>query len=354
MANNALDEIPAVQDLITAFPLPTLIIGREGRVMALNSAAEELLGKTVLGRHFAIALRHPRLVEATELSLRDRASREVSYQMFENGGDTHYQAHLRAIEGSELLLLSFQNATKLAQAERMRREFVANVSHELRTPLAALMGFIETMQGRASEDSAAQARFLGIMADEAERMNRLVSGLLSLSRVEADERARPTGQLDLRDVLQTALRNLGRLAADSNVTLRPDLGEAPLHVLGDSDQRLQVFTNLVENAIKYAGENQQVDIIAQRLARDPVLRGPALQITVADHGPGIDPIHLPRLTERFYRADDHRSRALGGTGLGLAIVKHILNRHRGRLKITSQPGQGAQFAVILPFDGSVP
>ncbi|AUM75775.1 sensor histidine kinase [Paracoccus jeotgali] len=338
-----------MHEVIGAIPSPTLAIDRFERIVALNAAAKALLGRNAMGQIFTTALRHPDLVEAVERSLRDQTPRSITYQVTESGSDVFYDVHLQSIGDTGPLLLSFLNVTDLAQAGQMRRDFVANVSHELRTPLAALMGFIETLRGPAREDVAAQGRFLNIMAGEAERMNRLVGDLLSLSRVEAEERVRPTTRLDLRDVLQTALQNLSRLAADNNVTLQTDLGQAPLQVLGDADQLLQVFTNLVENAIKYGGNSQSVEVTALNCAHDPVLRGPALQIVVADHGPGIDPVHLPRLTERFYRADSHRSRELGGTGLGLAIVKHILNRHRGRLKITSQPGQGAKFAVILPL-----
>lgn len=345
-----LNEPPVpISDLIAAFPLPTVVIGRAEKVELLNGAAETLLGKNVVGRHFTTTLRHPELVDAVERSLLDRVSRRVSYQTVENGNDVFYDVHVQAIAGSGLLLLSFQNATEIAQAEQMRRDFVANVSHELRTPLTAVMGFIETLQNSAKDDANARDRFLGIMAGEAERMNRLVGKLLSLSRVEADQHVRPTEHLDLREVLQTALGNLEPLARDNGVTLQWDTWHAPLHVIGDSDQLLQVLTNLVENAIKYGGRDCVVDIVAQKSAHDPVLRGPAIEIAICDQGPGMDPIHLPRLTERFYRADNHRSRELGGTGLGLAIVKHILNRHRGRLKIASQPGQGSQFTVVLPL-----
>lgn len=139
------------------------------------------------------------------------------------------------------------------------------------------------------------------------------------------------------------------MVLNHNVTILAELGNEALHVTGDTDQLMQVFTNLFENAVKYGGAAQSVSVTARKSAHDPVLRGAAIEIGIADQGPGIDPIHLPRLTERFYRADSHRSRELGGTGLGLAIVKHILNRHRGRLKITSQLGQGSQFTVILPL-----
>ncbi|QCO56502.1 two-component sensor histidine kinase [Pseudorhodobacter turbinis] len=343
-----MDNRPNVQALIAAFPLPTLVIDTAEQIIALNDAAGKMLGPNAAGRHFTATLRNPKLVRAIERGLRDSAPQSIAYQGIENGADIHYDVHLQQIAKTGQLLVSLQNVEGQAQAEQMRRDFIANVSHELRTPLTGMIGFIETLRTSARDDARARDKFLGTMAREAERMNRLVHDLLSLSRVEAEQRVRPTERLDLRNVLQTTQRNLDRLALKSNVSLKPDLGAEPLFVIGEMDQLLQVFTNLLENAMKYGGADQSVEITSQIIAHDPVLRGPAIGLTIADHGPGIDPIHIPRLTERFYRADSHRSRELGGTGLGLAIVKHILNRHRGRLKISSALGEGAQFTVILP------
>jgi len=327
-----------------------LAVNRAERIVAMNTEAQALLGSTAIDRHYINVLRQPAVVDAVEQCQQDSTPREAQYLANDGGNDTTYRVHVRKVSGMDYVLLSFQDITQLANASQMRRDFVANVSHELRTPLTALMGFIETLRGPARDDAAARDRFLGIMTGEAERMNRLVGDLLSLSRVESDERVRPTDKVDLRYVLQSTLRNLNPLADEANVTLVLLMGDDPMPLLGDTDQLLQVFTNLIENAIKYGGKGKKVEIQVEQTLRDPSLRGPAVQVTVRDHGPGIDPIHLPRLTERFYRADSHRSRALGGTGLGLAIVKHILNRHRGRLKISSSLGQGAQFIVILPMD----
>lgn len=343
-------EAPLLPDLIAALPLPTLVIDRAERVAAVNPAAEALVGANAVGRHFVTILRQPSLVDAVERCIEDAQGRHAQFLSSEAGKEVTYDVTVKPVQGAALLIVSFQDITHQAQAGQMRRDFVANVSHELRTPLTSLMGFIETLSGPAREDAAARDRFLGIMQTEAGRMNRLVGDLLSLSRVEAEERVRPTVQINLAEVLQTVLRNLNPLAVEAGVTLRADFGGDPIPLLGDADQLLQVFTNLIENAIKYGGEDRPVDITGEVSLRDPMLRGPAVRITVTDHGPGIPSHHIPRLTERFYRADSHRSRALGGTGLGLAIVKHILNRHRGRLKITSDVGQGASFCVILPRD----
>lgn len=337
-------------ETLAAFPMPCLAIDGAARIFAMNEAAVELLGAGALNRHFVTALRQPALVEAVE---RVRASGKPARATFlggEKSGNATFEVDLRPVEGAGALLVTFQDVSAMAEAGQMRRDFVANVSHELRTPLTALLGFIETLRGPARDDAAARERFLAIMAGEAERMNRLVDDLLSLNRVETDERVRPTTRVDLLEALQSTLRNLNPLAVDSEVTLVPDLGEEALELVGDRDQLIQVFTNLVENAIKYGGPGKEVRISAERLAREASLRAPAVRVTVQDQGPGIDPRHLPRLTERFYRADNHRSRALGGTGLGLAIVKHILNRHRGRLRIASEPGQGSAFTVLLPLE----
>jgi len=337
-------------DLLAALPLPTLAINRAERIVAINKAAIGLIGPGAEGRHFVTVLRQPTLVETVEQCLRDGRSRTATYLAGDVGKELTYTVSVRAVDATGTVILTFEDITHEAEAGQIRRDFVANVSHELRTPLTALMGFIETLSGPAKDDPAARERFLQIMAGEAGRMNRLVGDLLSLSRVEAEERVRPTDTVNLRKLLESTLRNLNPLAVDNDVQLLPAFDSAPEAIIGDADQLLQVFTNLVENGIKYGGRDNRVEVFSENFERDPALRQPAVRVTVRDHGPGIDPLHIPRLTERFYRADSHRSRALGGTGLGLAIVKHILNRHRGRLKVTSELGQGASFIVILPLE----
>ena len=235
---------------------------------------------------------------------------------------------------------------KLTQLSLQKDGFLSQISHELRTPLTALMGFSETLRGAARDDANARDRFLEIMEGEASRMNRLVGDLLSLNRVESEERVRPKERIDLVAYLGSTIKSLGPIAESGGRNLALEAPDMPIEIPADPDQIQQVFTNLIENALKYGGENVTVSLTA--LDRDPALRCPAVRVQVIDDGPGIDPVHLPRLTERFYRADNHRSRELGGTGLGLAIVKHIINRHRGRLRIESDLGQGAVFTVVLP------
>ncbi len=341
--------------LVDALPFAVLIVDDRERIAWANPAAAALFGADLPGRTFVTVLRQPSVGEALEAALAGggdkvrlripTAQREISAVVT--------TAPLPADPAMKLprggAMITIEDVTALEDAEAMRRDFVANVSHELRTPLTALMGFIETLRGNAKDDPVARDRFLAIMEREAARMNRLVGDLLSLSRVEAEERRAPTTEVDLSAVLKGAMQTLAPAAEIRGVVLHREGEVGRLPVRGDPDQLTQVFANLIENGIKYGGGvGGEVCVTVTRLAHEAVMRGPALRVEVADNGEGIEEIHLPRLTERFYRVDTHRSREQGGTGLGLAIVKHIVSRHRGRMKIDSRKGEGARFIIILP------
>ena len=332
--------------VIAAVPIPMVLVGRDERVAAVNRAAEALLGSGLTGRHFVTVLRQPPLVAAVEAALGRGEVAEGRLAASEAGRETSWRVTATPLE--DAVALSFEDTTPLAEAMQIRRDFVANVSHELRTPLTALIGFIETLGGAARDDPAARDRFLAVMGSEANRMNRLVGDLLSLNRVEAEERVRPTRRVELAPLLEACAFALRPMAAEAGVALDVEAPAEPVPVPGDEDQLQQVFTNLLENAVKYGGGGGRVLAALAPASHEPRLRGPAARVDVTDWGEGFDPIHIPRLTERFYRVDGHRARALGGTGLGLAIVKHIVNRHRGLLRIESEPGRGSRFSVLLP------
>jgi two-component system, OmpR family, phosphate regulon sensor histidine kinase PhoR len=248
---------------------------------------------------------------------------------------------------SDILLMTFNDLTPLRRVEEMRADFIANASHELRTPLAALLGFIETLQGTAKDDAAARAKFLAIMQGQATRMARLIDDLLSLSRIELNAHLPPNTPLDLAPIVRQVADGLQTLARDRDVVIKVAVPPDALIVLGERDELIRALENLVENALKYGAAGKRIDIT---LARSQTRAGaPEVRLTVRDYGPGIAPEHLPRLTERFYRVDVADSRAQGGTGLGLALVKHVLTRHGGRLSIESTPGAGATFIMHLPL-----
>lgn len=355
-----------VAGLLDGVPVPMLAVNREARVIAANAQAEALFGLNLLGRPFVTVLRQPSIVQAVDWVLDPDSGPApgldpalpappegvvmLRAQFSADGRDILAEVTVAPLpspfgRGATVALLDRSVAE---EAEQMRRDFVANVSHELKTPLTAMIGFIETLRGPARDDARARDRFLDIMEREAGRMNRLISELLSLSRVQAEERSRPSGRVDLPALLRGVLAILTPRAEAAGVAIRTAGLEQALNVPGDADQLTQVFQNLVENALKYGGSGGLLRVELSRIPHEPLLRGPAWAVLVEDNGEGIEEQHLPRLTERFYRVDTHRSRAQGGTGLGLAIVKHILNRHRGRLRIESTVGKGSRFTVILP------
>ena len=336
--------------IVAGLPDPVVALDRDGRVLTLNDRARALAPALRQGEPVAFALRMPELIEAIGRAIAEGEEKRVVY--FERVPvDRWFETIVTPVRREpnaarpEIVLMTFHDLTPLRRVEEMRADFVANASHELRTPLAALLGFIETLQGSAREDAKARARFLAIMQEQARRMARLIDDLLSLSRIELNAHRRPDTPVDLVPIVRQVADGLEMLAHDRGVTVSIE-APGPFTVLGDHDELVRVFENLVENALKYGAAGKRVDIkLRSSLSTDG--RAEA-QVSVRDYGPGIAPEHLPRLTERFYRVDVADSRAQGGTGLGLALVKHILNRHRGRLTIDSAPGAGATFTVHLP------
>ncbi len=356
---DAMDGVPPLADLgplLAALPEPVILLRGDNRIVMANPDAEELLGRDLAGQSVFAVIRQPEPLGALERALAayggSRGARsEARFVHSTEAAETTYRMVIHRLDPPARdfsLVISFLDISHVEEAEQMRRDFVANVSHELRSPLTVLTGFIETLQGAAKDDAEARARFLEIMAREAQRMNRLVDDLLSLSKVEANERVRPRATVNLIDVIRTTLAALRPQVEDNGIALTLDDSGGPFRVTGDHDQLTQVFHNLIENAIKYGGSGGQVGVVLTCHDRWPGFTGRVISVEVSDRGEGIDPVHIPRLTERFYRVDSHRSRDLGGTGLGLAIVKHILNRHRGKLMIDSTRGLGSTFTVILP------
>ena len=339
--------------LLDQLPLPLVLIGEDERILHVNPPAVLTIGEGRNGRSYVSAFRNPSLLTCIETVItHQKAEATCTYVSSAAAADVAYTVTARTVDGgrARYVLVIFEDQSAVRDAVQMRRDFVANVSHELKTPLTALLGFVETLRGAAKDDEVARDRFLGTMATEASRMNRLVQDLLSLSRLESEQRIRPSETVDLAAVLRSVVLGLTPIADGLDVKLNLIGTDQSAILHGDQDQLSQVFNNLIENAIKYGGSGSKVDISLTPTDLDPQLRSQAWIATVSDYGDGFDPIHIPRLTERFYRVDGHRSRQMGGTGLGLAIVKHIVTRHRGRLSIDSAPGEGARFSVILPTE----
>jgi len=340
-----------LQALLAGLADPVIALGRDGRVIAFNEPARALAPALRQGEPVSLVLRMPELSEAVTRTFAEAAPQRFQYSE-RVPLDRWFEAVAAPVgHGSngkaDMVLLSFRDLTPLRRVEEMRADFVANASHELRTPLAALLGFIETLQGRARDDAKAREKFLAIMQVQARRMARLIDDLLSLSRIELNAHRRPDGAVDLVPIVRQVVDGLQTLARDRGVTVDVE-ASGSLWVLGDRDELVRVLENLVENALKYGATGKRVDVAAAPGPVSPDGQAEA-QVRVRDYGPGIAPEHLPRLTERFYRVNVRESRDQGGTGLGLALVKHILARHRGRLTIESAAGAGATFIMHVPI-----
>jgi two-component system, OmpR family, phosphate regulon sensor histidine kinase PhoR len=343
----------SAQAIVDGLPDPLIAVDRQRRIVRTNRAARALLGTVGAERDLSMTMRHPELLAAVDSLLEIGAdgnfvnADRLSVEFVLSGAPeldvlAHAQRLPRAAADGSLVLIVLHDTTALRRAERMRADFVANASHELKTPIAGLAGFIETLRGPARDDPGARERFLGIMAEQADRMRRLVDDLLMLSRIEQHEHARPSAEVDLGRVLKGVHDLLQLKASSRGVALEVVVADDLPRAVGDADELTIVFQNLIDNALKYTRPSTTVRVAARPLGAD------YLSVSVSDEGEGIPAVHLPRLTERFYRVDTARSRQLGGTGLGLAIVKHVVNRHRGRLDIQSAPGKGSVFTVTLP------
>jgi two-component system, OmpR family, phosphate regulon sensor histidine kinase PhoR len=327
-------------EFVDALADAAMVVDLGGAIVADNGAARDIFRLNLRGLQLTSILRNEVLATAMAEVRRSRSSTSVDVDIHA-GPQRQFGIHIAQLGAEGHLLVLLRDLTREQRVEKMRADFIANASHEMRTPLASIMGIIETLQGAAKSDAKAQDRFLGTMLQQAQRMKLLIDDLLALSRVEINEHQQPRVKADLADAARQACSHLSALAAAAKVTISCS-AEKPAIVRGDAEELLQVALNLVENAVKYgaSGERVLVSVSAE---------GDHAVLAVRDFGSGIEPDHIPRLTERFYRVNTRESRALGGTGLGLAIVKHIVARHRGRLDITSKPGDGSLFSVHIPF-----
>lgn len=354
--------MPLDKRIFDALPDPIILLDAARDVVYANLAAQELLDCSPSGGDLAMSIRHPVVLDAIDGVLGGAAEHTAEISMPVPVPRT-FQLHAARADTSAMssgygkdviAVLMFRDMTTAVHAEQMRADFVNNASHELRSPLTAIVGFIETLRGPARDDPEATGRFLDIMRREAERMRRLIEDLLSLSKVEANEHVRPRDTIDIAAVVGGVIDILEQRAKERSMIVEMDIANKLLPIIGDENQLTQVFRNLIENALIYGHEATAVNIAIENVERIPETDRPGAVVRICDQSDGIPKDAIPRLTERFFRGDGARSPTHSdnpnSTGLGLAIVKHIVNRHRGRLQIESEPGVGSTFSVYLPTD----
>ncbi len=330
-------ELLHIQQATAALPEGVVILNDVNRIEWFNLQAEQ---------HFDLNREHDVMQDITYLV---RQPEFIEYMHASNFSaplmmrparhdETVLSIKLIPYAGNKRLLIS-RDITQFERIEAMRRDFVANVSHELRTPLTVVNGFVENLQDMPDLSSNSARRALQLMAEQTQRMENLVSDLLTLSRLENDQSAMSQEIVDINALMKEVLHD-GKLLSGEKHTLRLEVA-SPTRLLGNREDLYSAFANLVGNAIRYTPED---GVILMRWFE----RGGQPVFAVQDTGIGIAAQHIPRLTERFYRVDRSRSRETGGTGLGLAIVKHVAMRHQAKLEVLSEEGKGSTFSLVFP------
>jgi two-component system phosphate regulon sensor histidine kinase PhoR len=317
-----------------------LLLDREGRIALVNPALREmlLLARDDVGKHLLEVVRHAQLADLLEAAKRGRAQGEIEVEGLKPRRVlVRAEALDRELGGTFVV---FYDVTDLRRLETLRRDFVANASHELRTPVTSIRSATETLQVVGGGDVATLDKFLGIVARNAERLQRLLEDLLDLSRIESRELELHREEVGLRVAAERAVALLSDRAARAKTTVVVAIGEDAPPAWVDARALEQVLENLLDNAIKYC-PGARVRVTAEA-------EGTSVRLEIADEGPGIEARHLDRLFERFYRVDAGRSRQLGGTGLGLAIVKHLVEAMDGTIEVESEIGMGTTFRIRFP------
>lgn len=281
-------------EIIETLPDPFLVLDGGSEVLLANAPARNVFDKVDARRHISTVIRAPMVLDAIDQVARSGSRAQVDYEQ-RVPIERRFEVHIASIAtagdrqpevGEPAIAVLLRDLTQQERVERMRADFVANASHELRTPLASVLGFIETLQGAAKNDAAVREQFLELMRTQAARMARLIDDLLSLNRIELNAHLRPNDQIDVGQVIGHVADVMGPLARESGIELVVTAPEGPLDVRGDRDEMVQVFQNLVENALKYGESGKRVDIVCER--RDDG----GIRVTVRDYGPGIAPEHV--------------------------------------------------------------
>ena len=327
--------------LIDAVPVPTFLVTPEARISFFNAPAGEILGNEIEDRHYAVALRQPGILEAIEQASVEKKDVQSQFTVTPSGGTRRFRVTASPVEldRSVFVLVCLEETTESHDADQMRRDFVANASHELRSPLTVISGYLEAL-AEDSELSQKWTRPLAQMQSQSARMNQILVELMELSRLESAASAPRDEVIDVSRLLHQVRES--HLQDEGLASIVVD-AETDIQLLGSGVEIESLVANLLSNALRFTPASGEIRLSWR-------LSDAGADLIVKDTGVGIDAIHIPRLTERFYRVDRGRGRDDGGVGLGLAIVKHILARHDGHLEVVSEPGAGSEFCCKFPAE----
>lgn len=327
--------VTRIQDMTSALSDGVILVDNRDNIEWWNLAAQRLIGfhDVDRGHRLINIIRNPRFI--TYFENRDYGAPLELESLRREGQFLEFDIHMFG-QGERLVVV--RDVSRVRRLEQMRKDFVSNVSHELRTPLTVIKGYIETLLD-APDTTTAWRGALPQMLQQSDRMTALVHDLITLSRLETDQTESKPLPVSVAPLIRNIIADAKAMGGD-----RHDFaftGDTSVALLGSEQELHSALSNLIYNAVKYSPEGGKIAVDISLTQRECV-------ISVSDTGVGIDPKHLPRITERFYRVDEGRSSTMGGTGLGLAIVKHVLMRHDAELKIESKPGSGSTFSCRFP------
>lgn len=322
------------------------ILNKSKIVIFANTAAKNHFGNKIVSNHYSSIIRDSNFIEAInniyENKKNSSVNSEISLPTYQFFKANMYYIEKNFFDDDFTIMVVLQNLTDLLKIEKLKSDFVANVSHELRTPLQSIKLGIESIaDGPAKNDENAKQKFFDIMKSETNRMDHLITDLLSLSKIEQDEHKRPNDKVSIKLIIDNVISNLESFAKNKNIKIESEI-HTDHNVLGEQNKLIEIFYNIIENAIKYSDENKLIKVRLDKQEEN-------IKVTIVDQGYGIPQASVYRVTERFFRVDPEKSKEVGGTGLGLAIVKHLINQHRGDLSIKSEVDKGSEFTVTLPL-----
>ncbi len=344
--------------VLDSLPDPIMMIDRSGNILGANLAARNTFGKNITNKNIEKVFKSNNFINAVNRVLQKESTSENLVFYLEKPSAQKLYAHIKQLpwlsKGKAIAVISIYDMTKSFKIEKMQSDFVANASHELRTPLSILSGFIETLRTSAKDDPEATEKFLKIMAEQAEYMSSLIENLLSLSKIELNQDQLPNTLVNAEDIVEEVAQALALRAKEREMNIKIFCEENVPDIIADRSQIKQVVQNLTDNAVKYGIAKSDITLRVKKCEQIPLSKsfktahGAGIAISVNNKGPKIEPEKLARLTERFYRMQEHKDLNIKGTGLGLSIAKQIIIRHQGNLTVNSNGYNGTTFTIYLP------
>jgi|TARA_B110000259_G_scaffold185858_1_gene235793 two-component system phosphate regulon sensor histidine kinase PhoR len=340
--------ITSEKNLLNKIPDSIIIINKEKNIIFSNNASTKRFGINIDQNHIAEIIRDTEFLEGVHQAMEKNISLTIkteipipTLQVYEA---YIFPSPLLFLGSKKTLFILIKDLTDIYKIQKIKSDFVANASHELRTPLQTIKLGLETInEGHGKNDEKARNNFLSLMYKESIRMEELIQDLLTLSKIEQQEHIRPSHKINLKEILEYVESLYKEKVSQKNLNFHLSLDLNHLNIVGDKDKLIEVFSNLINNAVKYSDPNKNISIQSSIK-----LKG-NLDIAVKDEGIGIPRELLPRISERFFRVDSEKTKKIQGTGLGLAIVKHIVQQHRGEFNIESSEGIGTKVTIRLPL-----